>query len=321
MRRARPRNASREIEPGRRPGRTRRRPGLGSEATSRRRREDAAEVLPSGGRREAGYCERRFGIVEMKIRRPCCRGTSPSMNWSTSAASWRFEVLARRPTIAPTRRNSRSFRRRSRVPVSRWEVALMGEPFINPRATNVCSSTCDSLAERTETASEAARFHPGEPRRTPRILRTFRRTWRPASQAPKRLRRSLGRARPCVRARRACEAPWQGEPTPALPESNGERGIRTLDTALRPYTRLAGERLRPLGHLSREVCGSDTARPPAWQAAHPGRLEGDLVATSRCRSRGRRVEADAPTRAPLAQLDRAADYGSAGREFESLRAR
>lgn len=30
----------------------------------------------------------------------------------------------------------------------------------------------------------------------------------------------------------------------------GERGIRTLGTDLNPYTRLAGEHLRPLGHLS-----------------------------------------------------------------------
>ena len=32
--------------------------------------------------------------------------------------------------------------------------------------------------------------------------------------------------------------------------SGGERGIRTLDTRL-TYTPLAGERLQPLGHLSR----------------------------------------------------------------------
>ena len=32
----------------------------------------------------------------------------------------------------------------------------------------------------------------------------------------------------------------------------GEEGIRTLDTGL-PHTPLAGERLRPLGHLS--TCG------------------------------------------------------------------
>src|SRR5665647_860368 len=32
--------------------------------------------------------------------------------------------------------------------------------------------------------------------------------------------------------------------------AGGEGGIRTLDTGLSPYTPLAGERLRPLGHLS-----------------------------------------------------------------------
>ena len=34
--------------------------------------------------------------------------------------------------------------------------------------------------------------------------------------------------------------------------SGGERGIRTLGTLLR-YTRLAGVRLRPLGHLSNDM--------------------------------------------------------------------
>ena len=33
-------------------------------------------------------------------------------------------------------------------------------------------------------------------------------------------------------------------------QTGGERGIRTLDGALRPHTPLAGERLQPLGHLS-----------------------------------------------------------------------
>src|SRR5438132_8118929 len=32
--------------------------------------------------------------------------------------------------------------------------------------------------------------------------------------------------------------------------SGGERGIRTLDTGFGPYAPLAGECLRPLGHLS-----------------------------------------------------------------------
>ena len=31
----------------------------------------------------------------------------------------------------------------------------------------------------------------------------------------------------------------------------GERGIRTLDGAFEPHTPLAGERLQPLGHLSK----------------------------------------------------------------------
>ena len=37
-----------------------------------------------------------------------------------------------------------------------------------------------------------------------------------------------------------------------LDENGGEGGIRTLDTGL-GYTPLAGERLRPLGHLSEKL--------------------------------------------------------------------
>ena len=42
----------------------------------------------------------------------------------------------------------------------------------------------------------------------------------------------------------------------------GEEGIRTLDAGL-PHTPLAGERLRPLGHLS--ICG-DTEGVGGFQA-------------------------------------------------------
>ena len=38
--------------------------------------------------------------------------------------------------------------------------------------------------------------------------------------------------------------------------AGGEEGIRTLDAGL-PHTPLAGERLRPLGHLS--TCGDNEA--------------------------------------------------------------
>lgn len=35
-----------------------------------------------------------------------------------------------------------------------------------------------------------------------------------------------------------------------LPDSGGDEGIRTLDTSFSPYAPLAGECLRPLGHIS-----------------------------------------------------------------------
>ena len=37
----------------------------------------------------------------------------------------------------------------------------------------------------------------------------------------------------------------------SLVVGGGERGIRTLDGAFEPHTPLAGERLQPLGHLSK----------------------------------------------------------------------
>ncbi len=46
----------------------------------------------------------------------------------------------------------------------------------------------------------------------------------------------------------------------AKAEGGGERGIRTLDAGLSPHTPLAGERLRPLGHLS-ENAAKDTRVP------------------------------------------------------------
>ena len=36
-------------------------------------------------------------------------------------------------------------------------------------------------------------------------------------------------------------------------ETGGEAGIRTLDTAFRPYNGLANRRLQPLGHLTVEI--------------------------------------------------------------------
>jgi hypothetical protein len=38
----------------------------------------------------------------------------------------------------------------------------------------------------------------------------------------------------------------------------GERGIRTLDRAFKPYNGLANRRLQPLGHLSGSGCGQYT---------------------------------------------------------------
>src|SRR5437879_2806439 len=42
--------------------------------------------------------------------------------------------------------------------------------------------------------------------------------------------------------------------------SGGERGIRTLDTGFGPYAPLAGECLRPLGHLS-DLCSTYAKQP------------------------------------------------------------
>src|SRR5712671_2978318 len=55
----------------------------------------------------------------------------------------------------------------------------------------------------------------------------------------------------------------------------GDAGIRTLDTALRPYNGLANRRLQPLGHVS---CGASGAIPPRRFAVLPAfrrRWQGD----------------------------------------------
>ncbi len=44
--------------------------------------------------------------------------------------------------------------------------------------------------------------------------------------------------------------------------AGGEGGIRTLDRSIHSYTRLAGERLQPLGHFSQQRRGSPPQRAP-----------------------------------------------------------
>ena len=56
----------------------------------------------------------------------------------------------------------------------------------------------------------------------------------------------------------------------------GEEGIRTLD-ALLTHTPLAGERLRPLGHLS--TCG-DTQEGEFFQARNPKKFGVTLAGIS-----------------------------------------
>ena len=54
-----------------------------------------------------------------------------------------------------------------------------------------------------------------------------------------------------------------------LDKYGGERGIRTLDELL-THTPLAGERLRPLGHLSGIDAGSSVAGDMArWEGVEP----------------------------------------------------
>src|SRR2546422_4270530 len=51
--------------------------------------------------------------------------------------------------------------------------------------------------------------------------------------------------------------------------AGGERGIRTLDTGFGPYAPLAGECLRPLGHLSGQALDFTTSRSQSrWLASN-----------------------------------------------------
>src|SRR5579872_5964272 len=85
---------------------------------------------------------------------------------------------------------------------------------------------------------------------------------RPATSARRGARGGPGSARgrrppeeaPSPAARRGAE-----EVQPQSSKLGGEAGIRTLDTAFRPYNGLANRRLQPLGHLTAK------ASIQAWQ--------------------------------------------------------
>src|SRR3954463_4650976 len=76
-------------------------------------------------------------------------------------------------------------------------------------------------------------------------------------------------------------------------ESNGgEAGIRTLDTAFRPYNGLANRRLQPLGHLTDPVsirptmsCGKEIVPaivPEIWQLSLPrAKAQGTAITNPR----------------------------------------
>ena len=58
------------------------------------------------------------------------------------------------------------------------------------------------------------------------------------------------------------------------PVSGGDGGIRTLDTGFSPYAPLAGECLRPLGHVSIEIgARARMLRSPGAKVATPSRNE------------------------------------------------
>ena len=67
----------------------------------------------------------------------------------------------------------------------------------------------------------------------------------------------LGLLKPCMAGQEGLDPPTFGfgdrcaASCATDPLSGGERGIRTLDAGFSPHTPLAGERLRPLGHLSK----------------------------------------------------------------------
>src|SRR3954470_21445649 len=76
-------------------------------------------------------------------------------------------------------------------------------------------------------------------------------------------------------------ARWFNAPA-ARATIGGEAGIRTLDTAFRPYNGLANRRLRPLGHLT-------AARFPVYTTAAVARGASSVSLLRRC-SRPRRAD-------------------------------
>ena len=98
--------------------------------------------------------------------------------------------------------------------------------------------------------------------------------------------RSIRRPRTPLHA--GARASSTGEQAPARPQtglsaahySGGEGGIRTLGTGLSPYTRLAGEHLRPLGHLS-FLCARAHARALVRATSCASRI---VIAQMMCRT-------------------------------------
>ena len=142
-------------------------------------------------------------------------------------------------------------------------------------------------------------------------------------------RARVGRA--CSAARSLCALQWprrrldttRGESRTCARRS-GERGIRTLDTVLPVYalSRRAPSTTRPSLQARSSVGAPYVLRSPGGRkAARSRRGKSSRTAVARLTGHVRGIWLPTPLAsrsAPIAQLDRASDYGSEGREFESL---
>jgi hypothetical protein len=145
-------------------------------------------------------------------------------------------------------------------------------------------------------------------------------------------RARVGRA--CSAAGSPCVLQWPGRCLDATrgvrvesrtcARRSGERGIRTLDTELPVYalSRRAPSTTRPSLQARSSVGDPYVLRSPGGRkAARSRRGERLRTAIARLTGQVRGIWLPSPLAsrsAPIAQLDRASDYGSEGREFESL---
>ena len=174
-------------------------------------------------------------------------------------------------------------------------AAVVVTPCCAPSADSACCAAIQLSLWRGPAAAASASARRGQPRRTPPSRHALRRPPRPAR------RRCAGRSCPARARRRSARA--GRSPRPARGASEGwPRGAAQAAIA-----RVSGKRRSSSHRRWSRVAAPDFATPA-------------ILGREGLRDRPH-PPIGTPGSAPVAQLDRASDYESEGRTFESFRAR